>query len=301
MSRTNRLFLVTGASGFVGRALVDRLVGDGATVHGVSRVGAGDRRAAWSQVDLVDRQSVRDLIETTRPDVVFNLAGRVTGERALDQVRPTLSANLLATANLLEAVAEVGCERFVQIGSLEEPEGVEEPPNSPYAAAKAASTAYALMFERLFSVPATVARLFMVYGPGPGPATRLIPRVITSVLTGAELKLTSGERPIDWIYLADVVEGLVRIAGPNALRGKVVDLGSGLLVPAKEVVEKLFALLEVKVPPPFGTLPDRPFERVRAADIAQTEAMLGWRPETDLDTGLAATVDWHRRGLAGSI
>ncbi len=87
--------------------------------------------------------------------------------RALDWVVPTVKNNLLSTVNLLAAAAETGCHRFVVAGSMEEPtDPLAAIPNSPYAAAKSASTAYARMFHALYDLPVVVLRLFMVYGPG---------------------------------------------------------------------------------------------------------------------------------------
>src|SRR5688500_12653678 len=130
--------LVTGAAGFLGAALCRLLAARGAEVHGVSRAPrepAGGV-ARWWHGGLADLDFARGVIADARPDVVFHLAGSVTGVRDLAAVVPTFTGNLTATVNLLTAAAEARCGRFVMAGSLEEPDDPAEPPSSPYAASQ---------------------------------------------------------------------------------------------------------------------------------------------------------------------
>ena len=293
--------LVTGASGFIGGHLARRLVDAGNSVHATSRTPRGSEEGIdWHALDLGDGGEVSRLVREVRPHRIFHLASHVAGARDRSLVLPTFHANLASTVYLLEAAAEVGCERFVQVGSLEEPDGdgPVEPPSSPYAAAKAAASAYGRMFHQLYDTPVVLARLFMVYGPAQPDVRKLIPYLVLCLLRGEEPKLSSGLRPVDWIYVHDVVEGLVRCGTAEGLAGRRVDLGSGELVTIRDVVKTLYRQLAPFSEPPWGTLPDRPFEQVRKADIEQTEALLGWTPRFGLEEGLAATADWYGRELA---
>jgi nucleoside-diphosphate-sugar epimerase len=294
--------LVTGATGFIGAHLVRRLVDGGNTVHATSRrppEGDGDG-VVWHALDLGEGGAAGRLVREIEPHRIYHLASHVAGARDRALVLPTFHANLASTVYLLEAAAEVGVERFVQVGSLEEPDGQgpPEPPSSPYAAAKAAASSYGRMFHRLYGTPVVLARLFMVYGPAQPDVRKLIPYLVLCLLRGEEPKLSSGLRPVDWIYVDDVVEGLVRCGTAEGLAGRRVDLGSGELVTIRGVVETLYRQLAPSVEPPWGTLPDRPFEQVRKALVEETEELLGWRPRTGLEEGLAATADWYRRELA---
>jgi nucleoside-diphosphate-sugar epimerase len=294
--------LVTGATGFIGGHLVRRLAGAGSSVHATSRNPPGDAGdgVVWHALDLGDGEAAAHLVREVEPRRIYHLASHVAGARDRALVLPTFHANLASTVYLLEAAAEVGCERFVQVGSLEEPdgEGPPEPPSSPYAAAKAAASSYGRMFHQLYGTPVVLARLFMVYGPAQPDVRKLIPYLVLCLLRGEEPKLSSGLRPVDWIYVDDVVEGLVRCGTAEGLAGRRVDLGSGELVTIRRVVETLYRQLAPSVVPPWGTLPDRPHEQVRKARIEETAALLGWRPRIDLEEGLAATADWYRRELA---
>ncbi len=295
-----RRVLVTGASGFIGAHLCRRLASGGARVHATSRYDRpGDGPYPWHRADLAERQAVEDLVARVRPEVVFHLASHVAGARGPELVAPTFGANLASTVYLLSAVERHGCERFVQVGSLEEPEPGEPlaVPSSPYAAAKMAASAYARMFHALYGTPVVLARLFMVYGPAQKDLKKLIPYVILELLRGRPPRIGSGVREVDWVYVGDVVDGLILAAARDGLEGRRVDLGSGRLATIRAVVEELYRQLAPAETPPFGTLEDRPMEQIRRARVAETEELLGWRPATSLEAGLAATIDWYRREL----
>jgi UDP-glucose 4-epimerase len=287
--------LVTGASGFIGSRLAARLLEADANVHAVSRSERTSVDVRWWAADVCDTEAARTLIRTVKPDFIFHLASHVTGSRGVDAVLPTLHANFLSTVNILLAATEVGCKRVVLAGSLEEPDGEDrEPvPVSPYAAAKFAANAYGRMFHSLHGLPVVTLRIFMVYGPAQPDETRLVPYVITSLLRGESPELSAGTRPVDWVYLDDVVEALFASATTEGVLGKTLDVGSGMLTPVRAVVEEIVRLMRPSAEPRFGAVPDRPNERILAADVERTQALLGWTPRTPLSRGLAATVDWY--------
>lgn len=295
--------LVTGAAGFIGRHLVRRLAAQGARVVGASRRAApGSLGGEWRQVDLADRAAAAALVEDTSPDAVFHLASHVAGSRDLSMVLSTFDANLASTVYLLEALARSRptC-RVVLTGSLEEPEpGDPAAPAFPYAASKAAATGYARMFHQLYGLPVAIARVFMVYGPGPQDDKKLVPYAIRRLLAGEATQFSSGVRPVDWVYVDDVAEGLVRLAHSDAALGQRVDLGRGELFTVREVIERLYALLAPGRQPEFGSLGDRAAEQIRQADTERTRQLLGgWSPPTPLAAGLEKTVDYFRALGAG--
>jgi UDP-glucose 4-epimerase len=305
--------LVTGARGFIGSALCRSLIASGVEVHAVSRnppasaknwwrAVAGDMSHAgqataiqWWKADLVELQAARGLIRTIRPDTTFHLASLVTGSRGLEMVLPIFQNNFMTAFNLLMATAENSAGRIVLAGSFEEPDEVDSVPCSPYAAAKWSASGYAGMFRALYGIPVVNAKIFMVYGPGQSDHTKLIPYVTTSLLRGEALRLSSGVRLVDWIYVDDVVHGLIRCAQTPGIDGSTVELGSGKLLSIREVVQQLSDLLASTVDPQFGALPDRPLERVRKANIGESYELIGWQPSTSLRAGLARTVEWYKK------
>ena len=289
--------LVTGGRGFLGSHLCRRLLNSGVEVHATSRHPQlpQNTQVKWWQADLEDISAVRGLLTTTKPDVIYHLAGSVGASPSLELVLPTFNSLLLSTVNLLTAVAETGCRRIILTGSLTEPQiGKSEPvPGSPYSASKWAANAYGRMFHKLFATPCVIVRPFMTYGPGQDHR-KIIPAVILSFLKGEAPRLSSGRWEADWVYVDDVTEGFLKVAVEPQIDGATIDLGSGQLVSVRAIVEQLTAIVGNGLKPLFGALPDRPFEQVRVADIVDTYEKLRWKASISLETGLKQTVDWYR-------
>jgi UDP-glucose 4-epimerase len=291
-----RVALVSGAAGFIGSNLCRELLAKGARVHGAGRrnrsgLGAG---VEYTPVDLSDDAAAGELMRAVKPDYVFHLASHVWGAPDLKHVLPTFRSNLQTTVNLLIAATEVGCERMVVTGSLVEPESANERvPSAPYAAAKWASGDYSRMFHALYRLPVVIARVFMVYGPAQQDETKLVPYTIRSLGRGEAPEITSGRRQIDWVYVDDVVDGLIALALAPGVEGDTLDLGSGSLISTADLVEMICSLMKSAVRPRFGALADRPLEPVRVAQVAETKALTGWTPRVSLEEGLARTIDWY--------
>jgi UDP-glucose 4-epimerase len=291
----SRRALVTGAAGFIGSALCQRLVASGTEVHGVSRVTRSPPDGIrWWTADLSTDGAAVGIMREVRPDVVFHLASHVSGDRGLDAVIPTLRDNLVTSVNVMTAAAESGAPRVILAGSMEEPDRDDPAPSSPYAAAKTAASTYARLFDQLYGLPVVNLRVFMVYGPGQRDGTKLVPYVINSLLRGEGPKLSSGRREVDWIFVDDVVAAFVAAAEAEKAPGNTLDIGSGELVSIRSLVEQIVPLVSSDARPVFGALPDRPGERPRIADVAPSREMIGWEPSTPLDVGLARTVEWFR-------
>ncbi len=290
--------LITGASGFFGSHLCARLCKT-IEVHAVSRTQRSTSQGVqWWQGNMEDIQVVQNLFQTVKPDVVFHLSGMVTGAAGLELVLPTFNSLLVTTVNLLTVAASHRCDRIILIASLEEPEpGHNEAIPSPYAAAKCASSAYGRMFHQLYQTPVVLVRPFMTYGPGQN-VRKIIPSVTLSLLQGEAPLLASGQRQVDWIYIDDVIDGLIAAAGMPNVEGCTFDLGSGILVSIRSIVQQLTNLVNPQIQPLFGALPDRPVEKVRVADTSYTQDKLGWQPLISLEKGLETTVNWYKQQLA---
>ena len=204
--------LITGASGFLGSHLCDRLCENNVEVHAVSRTERTSDRDSlqWWHGNMEDIEVVQNLFHTIKPDVVFHLSGVVTGAAGAELVLPTFNSLLVTTVNILTVAAKTGCDRVISIASLEEPEPGqnEATPISPYAAAKWASSAYSRMFHQLYQTPVVLVRPFMTYGPGQN-VRKIIPSVTLSLLQSEPPKLASGQRQVDWIYIDDVISGML--------------------------------------------------------------------------------------------
>ncbi|MDD7967350.1 NAD-dependent epimerase/dehydratase family protein [Actinomycetospora lemnae] len=291
-----RRVLVTGATGFVGRHLCRRLLRLGAEVHALSR----DPRPhvatlpdlTWHRGDLTDDEDVAAVVGRVRPAAVLHLASLVQGDRESALALPMLEANTHAAVAVMTAAHDVpGC-RVVLAGSVEEPRG-DEPPVSPYAAAKSAATGYARLFHAQWGLPVTVLRLAMVYGPDQPDTRKLVPYVCSCLLEGTTPALSSGTRMIDWVYVDDVCDAFVRAATTPGAAGLVLDVGSGRTSSIAEVVRTLADLAGHHGPLGFGETEDRRHDLAHVVDPGPAAAALGWRATTALRAGLARTLAWH--------
>jgi UDP-glucose 4-epimerase len=300
----DRRVLVTGAGGFIGTALCHALLANGARVFGIARRPAPRRidSVEWHEVDIADLGALRSAYSRIRPELVFHLAGHVTGEQGMAQVIPALKGNLITAVNVMVSCAEVGCQRLIIAASLEEPDVGDAVPRlaSPYAAAKWAARAYGMMFHSLYGLPIVHGRVFITFGPGQAGSPKLIPYTIESLLAGSIPRYTSGTRPVDWIYIDDVARGLIALALAPGVEGRTLDIGSGSLVSVREVVGLIFEIIECRDEPLFGSVPSRRDEIVRVADTALTRSIVAWSPEVSLREGLRRTVEWHRSRLTSS-
>ena len=287
--------LVTGASGLIG-GRVTALLRDRVKLFCTSRhEQPPDGDATWIVADLAEPGTARRLVERVEPSVVIHLAGAVRGDRSLEAVIPTLSANLVGTVELLEAAARAGVSRFVASGSLLEEPASGDPsavPPSPYGASRWASSMYARMFHTLFETPVVVLRPSYAYGPG--QESKLIPLVIVSALRGVSPELASGERRMDFVYAEDVGRAYVAAATAPGVEGEMVDIGCGVLTPVREVVEIVLDLIGPAAPrPSYGAIGERPFEQEIRVDTEQARRLLAWTATTPLNEGIRRTVEWY--------
>jgi len=197
------------------------------------------------------------------------------------------------------AAEKIGCQRLILTGSMEEPRpGQNDLASiSPYSVSKLASSTYGRMFFSLYGLPVVILHLFMVYGPGQADTKKLVPYVILSLLRNEIPKIGSGKREVDWVYVDDVVEGFIRSAQAEGLPGQTIDIGSGTLIPISQIVGKIVDLVNPRIKPDFGALPDRPYENSRAADIQRTFELTGWTCRTGLEDGLRRTALWFRENM----
>ena len=293
-----RRVLVTGGRGFLGWHTCVHLRREGADVYATSRSAPPDSPdgVQWLQGDLSDLRTVRQVFESVRPDVVFHFAGHVSAAPDIGAVRTTLDSLVVSAVNVLLIASERGTSRVVLPGSLVEPEPGDNDftPTSPYMVAKWAVSAYGRMFQFLYGTPVVMVRPAYAYGPRQ-PKGRIIPYVISCLLSGETPKLTNGFFEADWIYVDDVVEGLLAAARAGDVNGKTIDLGTGTTATASDVVQLIIDLMGKSTDAEFGALPDRPGDRTRAANVEAAKRLIGWSASTSLRDGLQRTIDWFEK------
>jgi len=318
VSLAGRRVLVTGADGFIGSHLVERLVADGADVRALclytSTGGTGwladlpgDVRDAVDVRlgDVRDAELVSTLVDGV--DVVLHLAALIAIPYSYAAPRSTVETNVLGTLNVLEAVRRHGTSRLVHTSTSEvygSPETVpitEDHPlhgQSPYSASKIGADALCESYARSFDVPVTVLRPFNTFGPRQS-ARAVIPTVLQQMLAGApEVRLGSLDTRRDFTYVADTCDGFVRAADAGLPGGSVVQLGTGRDVTIGEVVELCRAVTgsDAVVTTEGDRLrPERSEVTRLLSDPTRARDLLGWTPRTSLEEGLRRTAEWLAR------
>jgi UDP-glucose 4-epimerase len=283
--------LVVGASGFLGRPLVRRLVDQGAEVTAVSRNPVAEADGAqWLACDASDAAQVTRLFEQRRPDIVYILTSDSRGGPDLDFVQASVQNDVMSTVNILVEATRHKCRHVVTTGSLDEPDGMARSaiPCTPYGAAKWVIGGYARMFMRLYGTPISILRPMMTYGPGQ-KSYKLIPSIIHALLQNQKAELGSGARLVDWVYVDDVVDAFVRTASCIGLN-ETIDLGTGKLVSIRDCALLIGSLLGRAHLLEFDPTRDRPYEEVKAADTQAAQERLGWHATTFLRDGLEKTI-----------
>jgi len=299
--------LITGATGFIGSHLAERLVGEGAEVTLAVEPGASQAnivsildKVRVHEVDLRDGQTVRQLVREYQPSKVYHLAAVGVTEPDIDPLL-AVQVNVLGTLNLLEALRETDCDCLVNTGTCYE-YGHNNPPMredqmvdpiNAYAASKSATWLFCNMYHRTHGYPIVTVRPFTVYGPRQSEHA-LIPQVILSALRGKDFEMTGGEQTRDFTYVDDVVEGYIRASLSEKAIGQTINLGAGEEHAIKDVVLKVLELMNSPVRPLIGALPYRPGEIQRLyADSNKARELLGWQPQVGLEEGLRRTIEWY--------
>lgn len=305
--------LITGATGMVGSGLARRLMSDGHEVtalirSGASRIRLQDVEQSIRVVsgDIRDAEAVRAAVQGCDPDAVFHLASTPLNPPTTDH-RTHLDTIVGGTFNLLEALKDRPHVRCVVTGTLScygSGAGLREDaplqPGTMLGAAKASASLFLQAYARLYRMQLVELRLCMPYGCWEHPQ-RLLPHVILSALEGRDIRMTEGRQQRDVVYLDDVLEALWLAATRPVAPGAVFNIGSGVGVPVRSLVEQVLRLMGNPVRPLFGAIPTRPDEIMEmSADIGAARAGLGWSPRTSLDDGLRRYITWveqHRDGL----
>lgn len=300
------LVLVTGAAGFIGSHLVDRLLADGHEVIGVDDLSSG---AHWREDIDFHRLDVADpalggLAAERRPEVICHLAAQVSVRRSVDDPRHDARVNALGTVNVFEAARAAGARKVVNTSScavygtpdkLPVPPDAELRPASPYAASKACGEVYARMYGQLHGVDFTTLRPANVYGPRQSPDGEA---GVIAIFTDALLHDTptriygDGGNTRDYVYVLDVVDAFASACGERG-GGQSLNVGTGRQTRDDELHTLVAEAAGAPDEPQYA--PGRPGDlRAMAVDPEPTRAALDWTPRTALGEGLAATVDWAR-------
>lgn len=314
-----RRALVTGASGFIGRAVAHLLDSAGAEVlltgrdPGLLEAAARDltRRCEFLRADLSQPGSAVPLLRRARPHIVFHLAGYGVDPAEKDSsIAERINHSLIeeiAGALVKEPPDDWPGLKFVHVGSAAEygavagPVGEDTPakPVNLYGRTKLAGTLAISRAVEGSELRAVTARLFTVYGPGEH-RHRLLPSLLDAARSGEKLRLTRGEQLRDFTYLGDIAEGLLRLGCLAGSAPAVVNLCTGTLTSVRNFTETAAELLGIRPEQlEFGALPYRGDETSQGpADTSRLARLLGWKPSISVREGIRLTLESRARGDA---
>jgi NAD dependent epimerase/dehydratase len=305
--------LVTGAGGFIGSHLTERLFELGAKIRAfvryTSRADEGfikyfsdDLRKNMDIVygDIRELETVVKAIDGV--DIIFNLAALVGIPYSYIHPQEVIEANTIGTLNVLMAARDVGIEKLVQTSTSEVygtaryvPINEDHPkqPQSPYSASKIAADAIALSFYHSFDLPVAVIRPFNTYGPRQSDRA-VIPSIISQALTKDRLTLGNTTPTRDFTFVTDTAEGFIKVAESESV-GMEINIGSGREISIEDLTRKIISLVGRDI------VIEHDKERVRpahsevqrlCADNTRARNVLGWAPKVSLTRGLEKTISF---------
>ena len=310
---------MTGAGGFIGSHLVERLLADGHEVRALVRYSStssigllGEARAAHPDALTIEAGAVEDPGCVQRLvagcDGVLHLAALIGIPYSYIAPHHYVQTNIVGTINVLDAVRNHGVGRLVHVSTSETygtaqfvPISEEHPVHaqSPYAATKAGADQLALSYYRSFATPVVVIRPFNTYGPRQS-ARAFIPTVITQALTGNTVRLGSVTPRRDLTFVTDTVDGMVRAAMTPGIDGTEINLGTGESHGIGEVAEEIIAQVNPEAGLQHDPARDRPGNSEvleLQSDISRARELLGYAPQVSLQDGLAQTIGYMRANL----
>jgi NAD dependent epimerase/dehydratase len=313
----NRRVLVTGAGGFIGSHLAERLVQLGAETRCFVRYNS-QGAAGWlsssplrSELEIIygdlrDYESVLHAAEGV--SVIFHLAALVGIPYSYESPRSYVQTNIAGTLNVLEAARRHETERIlctstseVYGSALYVPIDENHPlrGQSPYSATKIGADKIAESYHLSFGLPISIARPFNTYGPRQS-SRAVIPTIVTQALTQASVNLGNLHTTRDFNFVWDTVEGFLAIAEAPEAIGKTLNIGSGTETSIRELTEVVFDLIGTKSPIEIDDQRIRPeaseVDRLCANSLLLSQ-LTRWRPRAPLREGLTRTIEWIGQNL----
>jgi len=317
-------WLITGGCGFIGRALISRLLDEeGHTIRVLDNLSVGTRadlgqvtdfaeledettNGAWSngvtllEGDILDTEQVAQGVSGA--DIVVHLAANTGVGPSVDDPKSDCRTNVIGTLNMLEACRHADTGRFV-FASSGAPLGVQTPPlheemaphpASPYGASKLAGEGYCSAYYHCFGVETVVLRFGNVYGEGSGHKQSVVAKFIKQARSGERLEIYGdGTQTRDFIHISDLIDAIVRAATRPAVGGEAFQIATARETTVSELTETLLAVMQeegLQVPDTFfGPVRDGDVMR-NFSDTRKAQKQLEWVSQVSLEDGLRRTL-----------
>ena len=317
--------MVTGAAGFVGSHLVDRLLAEGEDVVGVDNLSSGrlsnlagarstsTGKFSFQRVDITST-ALGDLIKRIKPELVFHLAAQVDVRKSVSDPIEDAMVNIVGTLNLLQAASDSGTRKVVFASSggciYGEPSESRLPvtedqvflpesmPESPYGVSKKVVLDYLRYFRTVKELDYTALALANVYGPRQEPASQIglegqvVAIFCRKMLGGRPCTIYGdGTQTRDFVYVDDVVSAFVAAAEKGD--GELINIGTGEELSISDLHDRLAELTGARFGAAHAAARRGELYRI-VVDPSKAAEMLGWRPTIELEEGLKQTVAWFK-------
>jgi nucleoside-diphosphate-sugar epimerase len=296
--------LITGASGFIGRHLIQQLHEYGAQISTISRNRSDfPQKIEQYAINITNTRAIHDCIQNSQPDYIFHLAAYKKRDAGIQAFYSSVETNLIGSLNVFSAAKDVhSIQSIVTVGTAEEygnnkppfNEQLRECPVTPYSFSKLCVSHMGELFFHLYNLPVIIVRPTIAYGPGQG-MDMFLPSLISSLLDNKPFDMTFGKQTRDFVYVSDLVEALILASRNTNAQGQIINIGSGVSIRLADVAEKIEKMLNKKGLVNLGGKPYRKNEVMDYhVDLTKAQHLLGWTPKISLEEGLTNTIAHYK-------
>jgi len=303
-------FLITGAAGFLGAALANRLVLEGHSVRGLDDLSTGNPDALSPEIfltrgDVNDRPKLWTLLQDV--DCIYHLAARVSVPESVLYPREYNTVNVGGTVTLMEATRDVGVRRVVLISSgavygeqKTQPlkESATPNPRSPYAVSKLSAEYYVRTIGKLWGIETVILRVFNAYGPGqhlPPVHAPVIPYFLRQSWNNGTLVVHGdGSQTRDYVYIDDVVNAMAAAASAGGVNQQTINVGSGVETSIRDLAREVMEITGGSPEMVYNPRNEGGVPRM-CADLTLAQKLLNYQPTTTLGLGLRNTLEQDER------
>ncbi len=316
----NRIVLVTGAGGFKGSHMVEKLIEANARVVSLIRdydpqsyfeVKNLGKKSIVVIGDLKDKRKISDILSKYEIQTIFHFGAQPIVTTALINPIETLESNIMGTVNVLESARHCPVVSEIVVVSSDKAYGpskilpyTEEERlhgKAPYDVSKSCADLIAQMYSKVYDMPITIARCANVFGPGDMHINRIIPGAIVSILKKEPLKIRSNGKLIrEYIYVRDTIDAYITLAeNIDKTKGEAFNIASNNILSVTEIVKNISNILGEKVEMQIlnqarTEIPEQ------YLDGSKMKKILGWEAKTNFEEAVKETYDWYKKILQGA-
>lgn len=288
-------YLVTGANGFIGKALTTSLLREGNKVASIDKASFGDNKVISYIGDITDENFIKKSLEEFLPDYIIHLAAQKVRSSDSSDFSSIIDNNLKGSFNLFNQAAKLqSLKKIIFVGTAEEyglnkapfSESMREDPISFYSFSKVCGTHLAQLFHKTYKLPVIIVRPSIAYGPGQGQEM-FIPALVDALRKDKIFEMTTGEQARQFIYIEDLVLALEEICKNLEPSGQVINVSAEEQFTIKEVALSIAKTLGKENLLSIGSYPSRTIDiKDYRLDISYLKNKLAWKPKVSFERGI---------------